>query len=208
MGSNMSWVFVDNIDQHELFEALDLAPIEGTPDQSELGTSQVPLAGATLKSGWCAVFARYALVMDALLGTTPPRIERLPARSRCIGCVVLEHAMISYAGLWQAAHPVWEIWHHGGDHLDTSGELPEEFAGIRDSAMAKQRQRPGQRGVDDLFNIPIDTAQILTNYRYEQIVEPDFFRTLRNLVPVNGSVLTKLSRPPKWWQLTNSIEYE
>jgi hypothetical protein len=117
--------------------------------------------------------------------------------------------MISYAGLWQAGRPVWEIRHDGGDHLAASGDLPQEFAGIREAAMAaQQHERPGQWHTDHLFNIPIDTAAILTNYRHEQVVGPSFFRTLRHLVPANGNVLTKLSRPPKWWQQTNSIAYE
>lgn len=61
MGFNMSWIFVDGIDQGALYEALDLAQTDEVPDQYDLGTSYVPLAGATLKSGWSAVFAKYAL---------------------------------------------------------------------------------------------------------------------------------------------------
>ena len=100
-GFNMSWIFVDGINEDALFDALDLAATGVTPDEHDLGTSHVPLAGASLKSGWCAVFAQYALVMDATVGTNPARLMRLPARSRCITCVVLEHAMVSYASLWQ-----------------------------------------------------------------------------------------------------------
>src|SRR5690242_20600292 len=109
MGFNMSWVFVDGTDQDELYAALDLAPTDVRPDQYDLGSSYVPLAGSRLKSGWSAVFAKYSLVMDAMLGTKPPRVARLPSRSRCVACVALEHAMISYAGLWQDGRPIWEI---------------------------------------------------------------------------------------------------
>jgi hypothetical protein len=101
VGFNMSWVFVDEINEDALYDALDLAATGVTPDEHDLGTSHVPLAGAALKSEWCAVFAHYALVMDATVGTTPPRLMRMPARSRCITCVILEHAMVSYASLWQ-----------------------------------------------------------------------------------------------------------
>jgi hypothetical protein len=51
LGFNMSWVFVDGIDQDALYDALDLAPTGETPDRYDLGTSRVPLAGAALKSG-------------------------------------------------------------------------------------------------------------------------------------------------------------
>lgn len=77
MGFTMSWICVDEIDQDALYEALDLAPTGGMPDRYDLRTSHVPLAGATLKSGWCAIFAKYELVMDLTMGTNPPRLTRL-----------------------------------------------------------------------------------------------------------------------------------
>lgn len=209
MGFNTSWLFVDKIDRATLYGALDLAPADITPDPYDIGTSHVPLAGADFKSGWCAVFAKYALAMDALMGTSPPRLERLPPQSRCVACVVLEHAMISYAGLWQGGRPVWEIRHDGGDHLEASGDLPADFAGIRDIASNRQRASArGVAGVDYLFSVPAETAATLTDYRHDRVVAPDLFTDLRTLVPVNGNVLTQLSQPPKWWQLTNSIKYE
>jgi hypothetical protein len=209
VGFNMSWVFVDKIDRETLYKTLDLAATDTTPDEHDLGTSHVPLAGAELKSGWCAVFAQYSLVMDALMGTSPPRLERMPPRSRCVACVVLEHAMISYAGLWEGGRPVWEIRHDGGDHLEASGQLPPEFPAIRDLALAKQRdKRPGPWSVDYLFSVPIETAATLTDYRHDRVGAPDFLMDLRTLLPVNGNVLTRLSQPPTWWQLAGSIEYE
>jgi hypothetical protein len=98
VGFNMSWVFVDGIDQDVLYEALDLAPTGGTPHWHDLGTRHAPWAGATLKSGWCAVFASSASVLNVATGT---RLARLPAKSRSIICVVMEGVMVSYASLWQ-----------------------------------------------------------------------------------------------------------
>ena len=191
MGFNMSWVFVDGINQDALYEALDLAPTGETPDQYDLGTSDVPLAGATLKSGWCAVFAKYALVMDATTVTNPPRLMRLPAQSRSITCVVLEHAMVSYASLWQGGRHIWQIRHdssQGREHLEASGVLPPGFAGFRDTALHKQRAReerrkPGEWGVDYVFDVPLDTAATITGFRHNRWVEDDFFRNLRTLAP-------------------------
>jgi hypothetical protein len=151
VGFNMSWIFVDGIDQDALYQALDLAPTGGIPSRHDLGTSRVPPAGATLKSGWCGVFAKYAWVMDATMGTNPPRLTRLPPKSRGISCVVLEHAMISYSSLWQGGRHIWQIRHdvsEGCEDLEASGDLPGGFAGFRDAAMHKQRaeeQRPKQR---------------------------------------------------------------
>jgi hypothetical protein len=209
MGFNMSWLFVDGIDEEALYTMLDLVATDVRPDPYDLGTSRVPLAGSRLKSGWSAVFAKYSLVMDAMFGTSPPRVARLPAPSRCLACVVLEHAMISYAGFWQDGRPVWEVRYDGGDHLEATGDLPAEFAAIRDAAMTKQRaKKPGPWGVDHLFDVALDAAAGVTNYRHDHDVAPDFFTDLRTLVPAEGNVLTRLSQPPTWWQTAGSIEYE
>jgi hypothetical protein len=120
VGFNMSWILVDGIEQHALHEALDLAPTDKTPHWSDLGTSRVPLAGATVESGWCAVFARYAFVMDLTTGTNPPRLVRLPEQSRSFICVMLEHAMVSYASLWHGGRYAWQIWHNRAQGLGIS----------------------------------------------------------------------------------------
>jgi hypothetical protein len=216
VGFNMSWIFVDEINEDALYGALDLTATGVTPGEHDLGTSYVPLAGAALKSGWCAVFAQYALVMDATVGTNPPRLMRLPARSRCITCVILEHAMVSYASLWQEGRYVWQIRHdssQGRGHLEVRGDLPSAFGDFRSIAMDKQRaeearRKSGEWGVDYFFDVPLDTAATMTGYRHDRAVENDFFRNLQGLVPTKGNVLTKLSEPPGWWQTVGSIEYK
>ena len=213
MGFNMSWIFVDEIDEDALYEALDLSATHDTPDLYDLGTSRVPLAGGTLKSGSCAVFAKYSLVMDATIGTNPPRLKRLPDKSRCITCVVLEHAMVSYASLWQDGRHVWQIRHdatQGKQHLEASGDLPSAFRKIHDVAIDQQQARDkfGQRRVDYLFDVPLDTAAALTAYRHDHAIESDFFRRVRTLMPKNGNNLTRLSQPPGWWQTIGSMHYD
>lgn len=211
-----SWIFVDGIDQAALYEALDLVPTGETPDHHDLGTSYVPLAGASLKSGWCAVFAKYALVMDLTIGTTPSRLLRLPAKSRSVTCVILEHAMISYARFWQDGRQIWQTRHDsslGSEHLETSGDLPPEFAGYRDIAIDNQRTDrerlgPGEWGVDYVFDVPLDTTATLTGYRASSAVEDDFFGNLHALTPANGNALNKLIQPCPWWQVAGSMKYE
>jgi hypothetical protein len=214
VGFNMSWMFVDAISEDTLYGALDLTATGERPDQHDLGTSHVPLAGA-LKSGWCAIFAHYALVMDATVGTNPARLVRMPARSRCITCVVLEHAMVSYASLWQDGQHVWQIRHdssQGNGHLEVRGDLPAAFGDVRSIAMDKQRaqdaRKSGKWGVDYLFDVPIDTAAAMTGYRHDRRVETDLFRNLQGLAPTKGNILTKLSQPPRWWQTLGSLDYK
>jgi hypothetical protein len=216
LGFNMSWIFVDGIDQDALYEALDLTPTGGTPDPHDLGTSRVPLAGATLTYGWCGVFAKYALVMDATMGTNPPRLTRLPAKSQSITCVVLEHAMVSYASLWQDGRYAWQIRHdssQGTEHLEAFGDLPAGFAEFRDRAMREQRaerkrRKQGEWGVDYVFDVPVDAAAKITGYRHDRASRHDLVRNVQSLVPINGNALTKLSQPPKWWQTLGSTKYE
>jgi hypothetical protein len=216
VGFNMSWIFVDGINEDALYGALDLAATGERPDEHDLGTSHVPLAGATLKSGWCAVFAHYALIMDATAGTNPARLMRIPAKSRCITSVVLEHAMVSYASLWQDGQYVWQIRHdpsQGSGHLEVRGDLPAAFGDVRSIALEKQktqdaRRKSGEWGVDYLFDVPIDTAATMTGYRHDRRTEADFFRNLQGLVPTKGNILTKLSQPPGWWQTLGSMDYK
>ncbi len=212
MGFNMSWVVADNISQRDLIAVLDSAPYSEIIEFDDLGTSRVPLASATLSSGWSAVFFNYALAMDATLGANPPRLARLPLKSRAITCVVLEHAMISHASLWQDGSFVWQLRHlpnKGIEHLEIVGTLPSSFTKIRDTALQKQRTSRGARAfdVDYVFDVPLDVAATISNFRHDQRGE-DYFHDLRMLKPTKGNILTRLGRPPKWWQTVGSIKYE
>jgi hypothetical protein len=207
VGFNMSWIFVDKIEPDALYEIFDVVPTDEAPDPYDLGTSSVPLAGASLKPGWCAIFAKYALVMDLTIGTNPPRLSRLPAKSRGVTCVVLEHTMISYASLWEGGRHTWEIRHdprQGREHLEIFGDLPPEFAVLFNTAMNEQRTqnarlKPGEWGVDCVFDVPLEMAATITGYRHDRMVESDYFKNLRTLQSANGNVLTKQNQPPKWW---------
>ncbi len=231
MGFNMSWIFVDGIGQDALLAALDLAPVRELfpEDKYDLGTTRVPLAVVGFNSSWIGIFARYALILDATIGTDPPRLVQLPEGARCITCVTLEHAMVSYAGLWQDRRHVWQIRHdqsRGSEHLDVSGDLPAELTEIREMAAQKRRgagdairqrgREPGTWGADspfDLpadytFDVPLDVAATITGFSHTC---SDGFERLRRPVavaPSNGNVLTKLCHPPKWWQTLRSTEYE
>jgi hypothetical protein len=111
VGFNMSWLFVDAIEPDELYAALDVKSTGEAADPYDLGTFRVPLAGLRPKAGWCAVFEHYAFVLDLTISTDPPRLARLPTRSRAVSCVVLEHAMISHASLWQDGRHIWQVHH-------------------------------------------------------------------------------------------------
>ena len=209
MGFNMSWVFVDEIELDELYAALDVKSTGQPADPYDLGTSRVPLAGLRPTAGWCAIFGRYSSVLDIAIGTDPPRLARLPARFRAITCVVLEHAMISYASLWQGGRQIWEIRHQPikeqPAHLDFWGDLPPDFFRSREAALEKQR---GNDGVDFVFDVPLDAAAVITGYRHDRgMGKESAFQEVTTLKPINGNVLDRLNDPPKWWQIVGSTEY-
>src|SRR5262245_43940258 len=213
----MSWIFVDQIDLNELYAALDVKSTGEAADPYDLGTGRVPLAGLKPKDGWCAVFGHYSFVLDITIGTDPPRLARLPAKSRAVSCVVLEHANISHASLWQDGRHIWQVHHQPSgeerEHLEFWGDLPRTFIGIWDAALQKQRESYARRnifggwGVEHVFDVPLAAAAEITGFRHDRGFGEDAYREVTTLEPINGNALRRLSNPPKWWQTVGSTEY-
>ena len=212
MGFNMSWIFVDQIDLNELYAALDVKSTGEAADPYDLGTKRVPLAGLRPKDGWCAIFGHYSFVLDITIGTDPPRLARLPAKSRAVSCVVLEHANISHASLWQDGRHIWQVHHQPSreqpEHLEFWGDLPPAFMGIWDAALQKRRKIGG---ADYVFDVPLDAAAEVTGFRHDRSFgkerKEEAYREVTTLEPINGNALRRLNHPPKWWQTVRSIEY-
>jgi hypothetical protein len=217
VGFNMSWIFVDAIELDELYVALDVKSTGEAADPYDLGTGRVPLTGLRPKAGWCAIFGQYSFVLDITIGTDPPRLSRLPAKSRAVSCVVLEHTNISYASLWQGGREIWQARHQPSkgqpEHLDFSGDLPPSFIGIWEAALQKQRaddamRKPGEWGVDYVFDVPVNAAAEITGFRHDRgRGKEEAYRELTTLELINGNALKRLSTPPRWWQIVGSTEY-
>jgi len=207
VGFNMSWIFVDQIDLNELYAALDVKSTGLAADPYDLGTSRVPLAGLKPKDGWCAIFGHYSFVLDITIGTDPPRLARLPAKSRAVSCVVLEHANISHASLWQGRE-IWQVHHQPTkeqpEHLDFWGDLPPSFIGTWEGALRKRREIGG---ADYVFAVPLDAAAEITGFRHTRAFKEEAYREVTTLEPINGNALRRLNHPPEWWQTVRSIEY-
>jgi hypothetical protein len=71
----------------------------------------------------------------------------------------------------------------------------------------EERRKPGEWGVDYVFDVPLDAAATMTGYRHDRGSDA-FLKNVQSLVPINGNVLTKLSQPPKWWQTLGSTKYD
>jgi hypothetical protein len=217
VGFNMSWIFVDQVELNDLYAALDVKSTGETVDPYDLGTSRVPLAGLKPRDGWCAIFGHYSFVLDITIAADPPRLARLPAKSRAVSCVVLEHANISYASLWQGGREIWQAHHQPSkeqpERLDFWGDLPSSFLGTWEAAVQKQREsdamrKPGELGVGYVFGVPLDAAAEITGFRYDRGFGREAeYREVTTLEPINGNALKRLSKSPKWWQTVGSTEY-
>jgi hypothetical protein len=203
---------------NELYPALDVKSTGEAADPYDLGTKRVPLAGLKPKEGWCAIFGRYSFVLDITIGTDPPRLTRLPAKSRAVSCVVLEHANISYASLWQDGRHIWEVRHQPSkdqpNHLVFWGDLPTSFVGIWGAALEKRRTAEAEHKPSDcwgpadyVFDVPLETAATITGFRHNRAFQEDAYREVTTLEPINGNALRRLNNPPNWWQTVGSIEY-
>jgi hypothetical protein len=76
--------------------------------------------------------------------------------------------MYSSAEAWSHGRIVWEIEHNsefGGYHIDSDGDLPDDFYDIRDGRFEEQAREGGEEaGVDFVIEIPRDMARALTGF--------------------------------------------
>jgi hypothetical protein len=61
---------------------------------------------------------------------------------------------------------------------------------------------------DYVFDVPFDVAATITGFRHDREEGWKLLTNVQALEPINRNVLTKLGRPPKWWQTLRSIEYQ
>ena len=99
-------------------------------------------------------------------------LARASAEAEVVCCFVEEHCMCSSAQGWRNGSEMWSVFHEaatgGISHLETKGDLPAAFNGIRDQQRAKQEAAGGSKaGVDYIFDIPVELAQALTGYRHD-----------------------------------------
>jgi len=158
MGYSLSWVAV-KADPNAVYAALNVRPTgERRTDAFRRGTvSALLLGGRTV-----VVFGNKELKNDQLAA-----VSRV---GETIYCFVEEHVMVMVAALWRDGKQVWCVTHDGQEsahHLSTDGDVPTEFASIRDKYLAKQAAE-SEEDVDHISDIPIELARELTGFRHDQ----------------------------------------
>lgn len=205
MGYSLSWLAIKGKSPDTVREALGLRP---TGAREEFPESE--LCAAELPGGWYLVVSDHTpyVAPDAALPT-------LSAGCELVTCFVEEHVMASAATGWKDGRKLWSVTHdaqRGHEHFVAEGDLPPDYAAIRDRLLAKQRQedvekppsaRAAQRKSGDfsqmrcdyLFNIPVDLAQALTGYTHDEDIpgqEGEPFEVLVSTTPAKKSFLKKL----------------
>jgi hypothetical protein len=162
MGYSQSWLAVKGKTPAAVLEVLGL---RGTGTHEEIAES--PLVGAGLPSGWYLVVtdrSGHPLTRDTVL-------QRLSAGCEVVTGDVEEHVMVSVATGWKDGQSVWSVVHDAQrdmEHLETQGDLPAAFGGIRDKLLSKQQAAGGRKtDVDYIFDVPVELAQSLTGYRHD-----------------------------------------
>jgi len=111
-------------------------------------------------------------------------------------CFVEEHVMCSCTAGWREGRLVWSVDHfadRGVENLQVKGEPPAPFAAIRDRLRGEQAAAGGQKaGVDYIFDIPVELAEILTGYRHDTDIEGVSFEVLFGTAPAQRSWWSRL----------------
>jgi hypothetical protein len=127
-------------------------------------------------------------------------LEKLSRAGEVVSCFVEDHVMFSSASAWKNGRQLWRVAHDGGQdgvlHLETSGDLPAEFASIQKNLFAKQGKETAESDdlkVHHVYEFPAEVAKELTGFRNDQDI-PGIFRDIfAALEPKSGSLLSRLS---------------
>ena len=134
------------------------------------------IAGVVLPSGWYLVQRRdYECRDEAVL-------IRLSTSCEVISLFVEEHVMVGRLSGWKDGRRLWSVVHDSEkeeQHLEADGDLPSDFAPIRDEVRAKSDEMP-------FIEIPCRLAAQLTGYRYDARAKEQV-------------AFEVLARPP-WWK--------
>jgi hypothetical protein len=171
MGYSISWIAFETEDREEALRLLGLTDT-GEPDDA----NDAPVSGAVLPTGWFVVF------FNDFGFVTPERLARLSAGRTIIACQVEEHVMASASDCYEDGRRVWSVSHvseNGPFDLTAEGDLPDGFADLRNSLFKEQEAAGGaEADVDYIFGIPVQLAQKICGYRYDQCDyewgEPEF----------------------------------
>lgn len=161
---SVSWLAVHGAEKDAVFETLGLAQ---TGERDEL-PAESPIAGAALDEGW------YVVVLDRYgheFVSNEDVLRRLSRIGEVVAGAAEEHVMCCFSCGWHRGQRLWWTKHDaqlGIHHLGAQGEMPPEFDEIRTRLTDEERASGSDPDVDYVYDIPIETAQVVCGFSYNE----------------------------------------
>lgn len=190
MGLCLSWLAIKGKSPQAVREEL------GFQSTGEEGSfPEFPLSAVVTAQGWyvIAAYREERVVPDSILQQlASPGCE-------LVTCFLEEHVMVSEAAGWKDGKKVWSVSHDAQKsikNLVATGDLPEEFAAIRDRLVSQQDEEDADEpGCDYIFDVPLETAKSVTGFSHD--VDNGVFEVL-------SASASKSSKPSFWKKLFGS----
>lgn len=159
MSFKVSWIGFDGKAKADVLQSAGLRDT-GEPDEA----TEAPFSGAEMPGAWFILFA------NDFDFVSRKRLAQLSIDCHLVACQVHEGVMVSAAYGYERGNRVWELVHdgqRGRDHLSVFGSLPPSFDEIR-RRLTQQQEAEAGGDVDYTFDIPVEAAAAVCNYRHDR----------------------------------------
>lgn len=180
MGFRVLLITVTGKDTDTIHSEYCVAP---TGQYEEIAES--PVTGAFLPNG------AYLLYVNDDITPNEKVFARLSKDAVLLACYANETVMDCYVSSWTNGLEQWSVWHdaqQGLTHLETSGDVPDQFTPIRNRLFAEQN---GVTDTDYIFDIPIELFVTLGGVRYNEDIP--------GAGPKPWQVLAQIRSKSSWW---------
>lgn len=160
MGFRVLLIVVTGKDPATIHEEYSVVP---TGRYDEIADS--PVCGAALPTGGYLLYINDDILPDDHV------FARLSRNASLVACYANETVMNSFASSWENGVERWSVFHdaqQGVRHLETQGNLPEQFGAIQERVFAAQAHA---EGTDYVFDIAVELFVACGGVRYDRDIE-------------------------------------
>jgi hypothetical protein len=160
LGFRISWLAAKGVPKADLLSHFGFQDT-GEPDEA----NEAPFSIAELPTGWTVLWSNDQTFAKIEICTP------LSFKAPVLSCWVNETVMFSSANYFDQGNYLWFVGHdaqRGMSSLESDGELPSQFADIRDRLFAQQTAEGGdQADVDFIFDVPLELAQSICGFKHD-----------------------------------------